>query len=442
MNAPTALAQSPPALDAALLQTHPALAAVALESVDVAAAMPLLASCEAHVLAPVLAQLTPTQARLFLTKLGPSHVADVISKLSIPRAALLLRGMTEEDRKHLLTFVEPALQHHLSVLLNSAPHSAAALMDPRVLRLQPSMKVRDALDQLRVHQFHKRPTQARRVLVLLDDNHRLEGMVAIQDLAFADPDERLQDYRQSVPATVQPTTTHEEIVKILQMHHVSSLPVVDAQERLVGIVRQDELDAIAREGAIGDMQAMFGVSREEQALSPPWFSVRQRLPWLQINLFTAFAAAAVVGLFEDTIARYTALAVLLPVVAGQAGNTGAQALAVVIRGLALHEITLTHWPRVVSKEVVVALLNGIGVSITTSLCIYVWSRSLGLTLIIALAMIVSMLIAGVAGAFVPLLLTRLGQDPAQSSSIILTTITDIAGFFSFLGIATALITML
>lgn len=440
MNAPTAIALVPPALNAALLQTQPALAALALESLDVAAALPLLASCEAQVLAPVLAQLTPTQARLLLTKLQPTLAAGIISKLSIPRAALFLRGMTEEHRSHLFTFIDAPLQKDLQILLDSEPHSAAALMDPRVLPLHPSMKVRAALDSLRVHQFHKRPTQARRVLVLLDDNRRLDGMVAIQDLAFADPEESLQDYRQSVPATVQPTTTHEEIVKILQMHHVSSLPVIDAQERLVGIVRQDELDAIAREGAIGDLQAMFGVSREEQALSPPWFSVRQRLPWLQINLFTAFAASAVVGMFEGTIAQYTALAVLLPVVAGQAGNTGAQALAVVIRGLALHEITLAHWPRVLGKEVLVALMNGIGVALTTAACIYFWSRSLGLTLIIAIAMVVSMLIAGVAGAFVPLLLTKLGQDPAQSSSIILTTITDVAGFLSFLGIASALIT--
>src|SRR5690606_17613070 len=138
---------------------------------------------------------------------------------------------------------------------------------------------------------------------------------------------------------------------------------------------------------------------------------------------------------EDIIASYTALAILLPVVAGQSGNTGAQALAVVMRGLALREIGLAQSRRVLRKEFQVGLINGLGVAVTTGLAVYLWSRSAGLMLIIVLSMVSSMALAGIAGASVPLMLTRLGQDPAQSSSIILTTITDIAGFFSFLGIA-------
>jgi magnesium transporter len=277
---------------------------------------------------------------------------------------------------------------------------------------------------------------------LLDDEKRVKGIVAIQDLVFAAPGEQLLDYMQPVPATVQGNATTQEILEVLDEHGVSSVPVVDADKRLLGIVRQDELAAIAREDLAGDIQAMFGVSRSEHALSSPWFSVRQRMPWLQINLVTAFVAAAVVALFEDTIAAYTALAVLLPVVAGQSGNTGAQALAVVMRGLTLREITLAQWKKVVRKEMLVSVLNGVGVAATSALAVFVWSRSLALTAVIALSMILSMLIAGFTGAAVPLVLTRLGHDPAQSSSIILTTVTDVAGFFSFLGIATLFITLL
>ncbi len=244
---------------------------------------------------------------------------------------------------------------------------------------------------------------------------------------------------QAAPATVLSTATREEVLAVLEEHGVSSVPVVDAQRRLIGIVRQDELAAIAREDAAGDIQDMFGVGRSEQALSPTLFSVRQRMPWLQINLFTA---AAVVGIFEDTIAMYTALAVLLPVVAGQSGNTGAQALAVVMRGLTLREITLGNWLQVLRKELTVGLINGIGVAATTALTVFLWSRSVGLTLIIVISMVLSMMIAGFAGAAEPLMLTRFGQDPAQSSSIILTTITDVVGFFSFLGVATLMIWML
>jgi magnesium transporter len=150
----------------------------------------------------------------------------------------------------------------------------------------------------------------------------------------------------------------------------------------------------------------------------------------------------VVGIFEDTIARFTALAVLLPVVAGQSGNAGAQALAVTMRGLALREIGLRHWLRVTTKESVVGLLNGIGIAATTAIGVYVWSGNYGLSLVIAVSMVLSMVAAGIAGALVPIGLKRVGQDPATSSSIILTTVTDIAGFFSFLGIATALAGML
>jgi magnesium transporter len=191
-----------------------------------------------------------------------------------------------------------------------------------------------------------------------------------------------------------------------------------------------------------DMQTMVGASKEEQALSPVSFAVRKRLPWVQVNLITAFLAASVVGVFENTIAQVTALAVLLPVVAGQSGNTGAQALAVTMRGLALREIRLGHWRRVSLKEGAVALINGVGVAITTSLGVYAWSRSVGLAIVIGTSMVISMVAAGLAGALVPLVLVAFKQDPAQSSSIILTTVTDIVGFFSFLGIATLLMSSL
>jgi magnesium transporter len=190
------------------------------------------------------------------------------------------------------------------------------------------------------------------------------------------------------------------------------------------------------------MQTMVGASADERALSSPMFAVRKRLPWLQINLLTAFLAAAVVGLFEGVIAKVTALAILLPVVAGQSGNAGAQALAVTMRGLVLREVGVRQWPRVVMKEAAVGLINGLAVAATTAIGVYVWSRSLGLVLVIVLSMIISMVAAGLAGALVPIVLRRVGQDPATASSIILTTVTDVIGFFSFLGIATLLISRL
>jgi magnesium transporter len=183
---------------------------------------------------------------------------------------------------------------------------------------------------------------------------------------------------------------------------------------------------------------MVGAGSEERALSSPVFTVKSRLPWLCINLLTAFAAAAVVGLFDATIAKFTALAVLLPVVAGQSGNTGAQALAVTSRGLALREIRIGHWWRVVRKEVLAAAMNGVAVAAITAGGVLVWSASVGLAGVIGVSMVISMVLAALAGAVIPILLTALGRDPATASSIILTTVTDIAGFFSFLGLATVM----
>jgi len=227
-------------------------------------------------------------------------------------------------------------------------------------------------------------------------------------------------------------------VAVLQQHPITELPVVNHDGRFVGAIRQAALMSAVEQETSVDIQTMVGASRDERALSSPAFAVRKRLAWLQINLLTAFLAAAVVGLFEGTIAKFTALAVLLPVVAGQSGNAGAQALAVTMRGLVLREISMRHWPRVVWKEAAVGLTNGLAVAATTALGVYIWSRSPGLVAVISSAMVISMVIAGVAVALVPIVLRRLGQDPAQSSSIVLTTVTDVAGFFSFLGIATLL----
>jgi magnesium transporter len=274
-----------------------------------------------------------------------------------------------------------------------------------------------------------------------DEERRLTGTVSVQQLVFADPNASVETLVQSA-AAVQAIDPQEEIVEHFNKARLTSLPVVDFEGRLLGVIRYDTLAQTAKEDVAADMLSMVGASRQERALSPVSFAVKKRLPWLEINLATAFLAASVVGIFEGTIARFTQLAVLLPVVAGQAGNTGAQALAVTMRGLAMREIRIGQWPSVVRKEAGVALFNGIAVSLTTAGGVWLWSRSTGLALVIGTSMVMSMVAAGVAGVLVPTALTMVGQDPAQSSSIILTTVTDIVGFASFLGIATILSGML
>lgn len=305
-------------------------------------------------------------------------------------------------------------------------------MQPHFPSVPARLTVRQVLKRIR--RFSPRDAA---VLVVTDDDGKLLGLMDLVDIVQAEPGTLLATLMHiTTPVRTNALTPREEIINLFSRYKLRLLPVVDIEDRLLGVIRQSTVLQAAQEEAATDMQAMVGVSRDERALSSPLIAMRKRLPWLNINLLTAFLAAAVVGLFENTIAQFTALAVLLPVVAGQSGNTGAQALAVIMRGLALREIQVRHWQRVLLKEVLAGALNGIAIAIVTGLGVLIWSQSTGLALVIGVAMVISMALAGLSGAAIPLLLTRLGQDPAQSASILLTTVTDIVGFFSFLGLAT------
>lgn len=387
--------------------------------------------------ATVFEKLTPSFAEQLLPEMEDADTVALLAEINPTRAAALLARMDAGARNRRLNLLKPSLGKELKQLLSYPPQTAGSLMDPRVTTFRPQATVREALSRLR-------GLRGRRIqdVFLVNPEGQLAGSVALQELAVATTGERLEALSRGVPIHVQAIASREEVVELLEHHRLASLPVVDFEGKLLGVLRSDALLAAAQEEVSADIQTMVGASREERALSRVHFAVRKRLPWLVVNLGTAFLAALVVGLFEGTIARFTALAVLLPVVAGQSGNTGAQALAVTMRGLVLREIRVRQWLRVALKEIGVGLLNGVVVALMTSLAVYAWSRSAGLALVIGLSMILSMVAASLAGAGVPMVLTTLGQDPAQSSSIVLTTITDVVGFLSFLGIATLLASML
>jgi magnesium transporter len=412
---------------------YPDQAAAELERLGIEDVARFLEETPAQEAAALLSHLSPHAAVRAAAAMGRSAAAKIIEALDPPAAARLLARLEDGPRAELLACLNASDAAELKQLISYPPHTAAALMDPQVLALNPTTTVRDTLKRLRA----LRDKKIHRVF-LIDIDQRLLGSVSIRDLALAEPSTPLEQLDVTPPISVQAMASHEEVVEILARARAASLPVVDLDGRILGVLRHDALVEATREDATVDMQSMVGAGKEERALSKTSLAVRKRLPWLQVNLATAFLAASVVGLFEQTIARYTALAVLLPVVAGQSGNTGAQALAVTMRGLALREIRTRQWLRVCLKEMNVGAVNGIAVALTTSLGVLVWSRSVGLALVIGSSMVLSMVAAGLSGAGVPLVLTALGQDPAQSSSIILTTVTDVVGFFSFLGIATLL----
>lgn len=425
------------ALNLRFLLDYPGEAARQLERMDIDAVATLLAQQPPHAVVPVWEQLTSDVEQAVIGLLPDPLVRHVMSELEPALAVALLGRLEPPLRAHCLSLLDPQVATELRKLMDYPPDSAGQLMDPRVVVLRSELTAQEALTRLRA--LKRRDV---REFFLVDADGRLEGRVQIQELALAEPGALLASIRHATVAVVTDIAQREEVVELLERSDITELPVVDFAGRLVGVIRQSALVSAVQEEASLDIQTMVGVSKDERALSPAGFAVVKRLPWLQINLLTAFLAAAVVGLFEDTIARFTALAVLLPVVAGQSGNAGAQALAVTMSGLFLREISLRHWRKVVFKEVSVGFINGMAIAATTAIGVYVWSRSLGLVLVIVSAMVISMVAAGLAGALVPITLSRLGQDPAQSSSIILTTVTDIVGFFSFLGIATLLSGML
>ena len=413
------------------LLNFPAEAARQIESFAIADIVPSLREQPAEVLVPVWSKLVPLVAATLTRQLPDSVAQKLLTDIPPGDAVRILFQLPQGQRNELLQNLSAATRSELTELMSYPEDAAGRLMDTRIPTYHGNMTVSDALDSLR-----RAKMKTARSLYLVDVEGRICARVLLQDLALVDPDSLLEELAKPVRATVQATASREEVLDTFAKYILLDLPVVDLNGVLLGVIINNSLVQAVQEETSADIQTMVGVSREERALSSPFFAVKKRMPWLQINLLTAFLAAAVVGLFEHTIAQVTALAILLPVVAGQSGNSGAQALAVTMRGLALREITVRHWFTVMFKEVRVGFLNGVAIATTCGAGVYVWSQSWGLVAVICSAMVLAMVAAGFAGAVVPIVLVRMGQDPAQSSSIILTTVTDVTGFFAFLGIAT------
>ena len=420
-------------LDRRFFLDHPTDAAIAIENHSADSIASAITAQPVQVLAPVWQKLLPETGARLLVHLPDATANALLAELPPNEAVQLIGQLSDEERARRLDSLDPAIRAELEMLMTFPEKSAGRLMDPRVDAFRSNMTVAATVRALK-----EKRLKTARSLYIVDSDKRLLGRVFLQDLAIARSQQRLEELMQPIAAAVEPIATQEEVTEILNNKRLIDLPVVRFDGVLLGAVTHANLVKAVQEEASTDIQTMVGASKDERALSGSMFSVRKRMPWLQINLLTAFLAAAVVGIFESTIAQFTALAVLLPVVAGQSGNAGAQALAVTMRGLALREITVRDWFRVTRKEVEVGLLNGLAIAVTCGLGVYVWSGSPGLVLVISISMVLAMVVAGFAGAIVPVALVKLKQDPAQSSSIVLTTITDVAGFFSFLGIATVL----
>lgn len=395
-------------------------AAALLRTLPIGAAVSCIEHTQPPFSAAVIERLFPEPANAILQRIEPDHAADVFRAFSKESQQVALEGLTEERKKE------------VSELLGYPEDSAGRLMHTDPLAFHKDLKVKDAIHRLR--QFATKKNTSTYSYVIGND-HKLAGVLNMRDLLLAGPDATIEQIMLTDVLSVPAFTDREELVHLARERHFISIPVVDAHGRLIGAIKNEDLLESSEEEATEDLQLMFGASSEERAFSPVKFKVAQRLPWLHVNLVTAFLAGSVVAMFEDLIGRIAVLAVFLPIIAGQGGNAGSQSLAVVLRGLVMREVRPKDAKRLILAEVTAGFLNGLVIAAVTGGVAWAWRGNPYLGLVVGMAMVVNMVAATMAGAAIPILMKRFGYDPAQSSGIFLTTVTDVVGFLSFLGFA-------
>jgi len=417
------------------LELHAADLADRLQRLDADEARALLRQLPGDKAAAALAEVEEVRLPDLLGAFDAAQLADIIQRIAPDDAVDLLQQLAPLVRRDVLAKLPAAIADGLRALLRYPEDSAGGVMSNRFIALGENMKVEEVRELLRARAQEER-TEDIAYLYVTDAVQRLVGIVSLRDLVFRRAERRMTEIMNRDVKFVHAYADQEELARQFEHYHYLGLPVLDAEGRLVGVVKSNDALEVASKEATEDMQLMVGLSGEERALTPWQHSIRSRLPWLYINLATAFLAAFVVGLFEDTIAKWTALAIFLPIVAGQGGNAGMQTLTVVIRDMALGELAPGDGRRALMKEIILGLLNGLAIGLVVGLIGWWWKGSPTLGLVAGAAMLLNQLAAAVSGVLIPLGLKSLRLDPALASSIFLTTVTDVAGFFFFLGLAT------
>lgn len=389
----------------------------------------LLKACPPNEAAVLLESTGSVVAFEALTELNPAFTQDILSEMS------------EEQRQAVINSATPELARQW---LRNRPFEAGTIghfMEPTYAIFRPEITVGEAIERLRV--------LVRTVFItygyVTDPDHKLLGLVTMRDLLFADRDTPLADIMLRDVFVFHPEMSVTEAMKLSLSRHFPVYPVCDGKGILLGLVRGQAVFEREAFEITAQAGSMVGVDKEERISTPMLRSFMFRHPWLQLNLLTAFLAGGVVALFQGTIDQLVILAVFLPVLAGQSGNTGCQALAVTLRGITLGEIKAGHARRLIAKEGLLGAMNGAPVGIITGLAMYMIAtaqhspHSTILALVVFLAMVGACTVSGISGAVVPLMLKRCGADPATASSIFLTTATDVVSMGMLLGLATLLI---
>jgi magnesium transporter len=415
-----------------LVKSHPNDAARVLERLDPAEAWEALRLFDDELRPAIIEGFNSDYAARVLHEAPSEDSTDIVRELPSEVTADLLEYFSDEDKQDLLDELSDLHAEEIEELSGYEEDTAGSVMSPEFAALREGATVDDALTRLRRMAL---VGQNVNYVYVLNDDSQLTGVLLMRDLVLSLPDKLLKDIMVKNVLRVYTSTPLSDVADLLQERRLLAAPVIDDNDVIRGVISATQLVSELQEEGFEDAQKMFGAGEDESASSSAWFSIRKRFPWLTVNLGTAFLASLVVALFDDVIARITVLATFMPIVAGQGGNSGAQALAVTLRSLALGEVDPKEPKRVLVKEATVGLVNGVLMGLLAGVIAAVLTGKPALGLVIFLAMITNLIAAGVSGAGIPILMQRFGQDPAQSSNILLTTVTDCLGYAAFLGMA-------
>tara|TARA_B100000767_G_scaffold219065_1_gene207092 strand:+ start:969 stop:2342 length:1374 start_codon:yes stop_codon:yes gene_type:complete len=410
---------------------HPADIADLLEQVSDGLRSRLLHMWKGGIVGDVLSELDESIREDIIDGLNATELADAVRDLDSDDVVDLLEDLDEPQQEAILDALDDAERMVVEQSLSFPQDSAGRLMQREVVMAPEHWTVGQAIDYLRRHQ--DLPEQFYHI-ILIDPRMRPTGYVTLGKLLGATTAAPLQEIIEDSFRTIPAEQPEKDVAYAFNHYHLISAPVVDADNRLVGVITIDDAMTVLDEEYEEDMMRLAGVG--EGSLSDHVIeTLKGRFPWLAVNLCTAIVASMVISMFEATIAQFVALAVLMPIVASMGGNAGTQSLTVAVRAIATKNLTTSNVWRVIRREVLVGLLNGIIFAVVLGLVGFFWFGSSIIGWVLALAMVLNMVIAGLAGTVVPVLLEKIGVDPALASGAFVTTVTDVVGFFAFLGLA-------
>jgi len=372
--------------------------------------------------------------RDILTKLKSKEILNIINYLDPDEATDLLQEISKQRRNNILKKLGKEIQEKVEFLLKFNPKTAAGMMSLDYVEVEEDTTFQKIARIIRSHE--KRTGKFPAILIVKEA--KLIGELPSHTLALARKTTKIAKYKKRVPS-VKYNENESEIIAKFKSHPHNKIVVLDEDEKILGIVYSDDILAVIESKSADSLREFASVSAEEDVLDPISSKVKHRYKWLITNLATAFLAASVISLFQDTISSFVYLAAYMPIVAGMGGNAGTQTLVVVVRGIALKEIELKTAKRVLLNEVIAGAINGIITGILVAIIASIWNKNPMLGVIVGVSMMISLMIAGFFGTLIPLIMKKLGKDPATSATIFITTATDVLGFSVFLGLATALL---